>query len=65
LLEIPAKCHSNVEDRSEGFELCSRSHDFIIVNTVALSIAFGNIVNFVSYDGASVVIFLFADQLAF
>jgi hypothetical protein len=63
LVEIPAECRSDVKDASEGFEACSRGRGFVVVNAVALSVAFSNVTNFVSYDGASVVTLPFADQL--
>jgi hypothetical protein len=61
LMEIPAQGRSNVEDSPEGFETCRRHGSFVIVDTIALSIAFGNVPNLISNDVASVVTFLLAD----
>ena len=54
-----------MENRSERFKLCSGGSGLDKVNARLLSITLGDIVHLVPDDFATIILFLFTDQLSF
>jgi hypothetical protein len=53
-----------VEDGAERFETDGGGCGFVVVDSIPLCKALGNIADFVSYDVASIVAFAFAYEFA-
>jgi len=54
-----------VHEHVERFHSGSRGGRFVIINAIALGVAFGDITHLVAYNIASVILFALADEFAF
>ena len=65
LMYVPIEQSGDVENDSEGFKASSGSGSFVIVHTILLCKAFGDVPYFVPSYVSIFIPFPFADQFAF